>query len=339
MHTILIVDDAPENIDILRAILSPHYHVKVASTGERALKIALGEVSPDLILLDIMMPGIDGYEVCRTLKANPDKKHIPIIFVTSMEEQEDEEFGLQLGAEDYIIKPFRPAVVLARVKTHLALHDQTRELERRVDLRTRELQTTRLQIIQRLGRASEFRDNETGNHVLRMAIYCRLIGVAAGMGPVEVETLYTAAPMHDVGKIGTPDEILLKPGKLNAAEWAIMQKHTQMGADIIGEHDDALLSLARVVALSHHEKWDGSGYPLSLVGDEIPLAGRIVALADVFDALTSDRPYKKAWPVDEAVRTICNSAGSHFDPGLIPAFLTALPKMLDVMQLYAEPAA
>ena len=145
--------------------------------------------------------------------------------------------------------------------------------------------------------------------------------------------------MHDVGKIGTPDEILLKPGKLNAAEWAIMQKHTQMGADIIGEHDDALLSLARVVALSHHEKWDGSGYPLSLVGDEIPLAGRIVALADVFDALTSDRPYKKAWPVDEAVRTICNSAGSHFDPGLIPAFLTALPKMLDVMQLYAEPAA
>ncbi len=337
MHTLLIVDDAPENITLLRNIVAPHFRVVVATSGERALQIIQSEAPPDIVLLDVVMPGIDGYEVCRRVKADPLRADIPVIFVTSMDEQDYEEYGFAIGASDYIAKPFSPAVVLARVRTHLALYDQTRELERRVGLRTRELLDTRLQIIQRLGRASEFRDNETGNHVIRMSLYCKLIAQAAGLSPAATETLYLAAPMHDVGKIGTPDHILLKPGKLNAQEWDIMKNHALAGAEIIGEHTDELLSLARVVAMSHHEKWDGSGYPLGLKGEAIPLPGRIVALADVFDALTSDRPYKRAWSVEDAVQTIQAGAGLHFDPGLIAPFLSALPGMIEIMETYAEP--
>lgn len=340
IHTMLVVDDAPENIDVLYAILAPLYNVKVATGGEKALNIIMSDHPPDLILLDVVMPGIDGYEVCRRIKADPERHNIPVMFVTSMEEQKDEEFGLALGAEDYITKPYNPAIVLARVKTHLALYDQTRELERRVELRTRELQNTRLQIIQRLGRAAEYRDNETGYHVLRMSHYSRLIADAAGMGKVTVETLFLAAPMHDIGKIGIPDYILLKPGKLNEEEWRIMQTHVTMGGDIIGEHIDPLLAMARVVALSHHEKWDGSGYPLGLKGEDIPLVGRIAALADVFDALSSARPYKKAWPIEQAVATVVQAGGSHFDPGLIAPFLAVLPDMLKIKERYVEdPAA
>jgi putative two-component system response regulator len=283
-----------------------------------------------------MMPGIDGYEVCRRIKAHPERHNIPIMFVTSMEDQEDEALGLALGAEDYITKPFNPYIVLARVKTHLALYDQTRELERKVNERTRELQNTRLQIIERLGKAAEFRDNETGFHVTRMSRYSSLIALAAGHSPSEAELILLAAPMHDIGKIGTPDYVLLKPGKLDPAEWAIMQQHAAIGAEIIGDHDDPLLAMARSIAASHHEKWDGSGYPHGLTGEDIPLAGRMVAIADVFDALTSSRPYKQAWPVERACQTILDDAGRHFDPTLIQAFVTALPEILEVKALYVE---
>ncbi|MBC7917115.1 MAG: response regulator [Rhodoferax sp.] len=335
-HTLLVVDDTLSNITLLCSILEPFYRVKVATNGEKALQIALGEEPPDLILLDIVMQGLDGYEVCRRIKAHPARHSIPILFVTALEQQEDEEMGLALGAEDYITKPFSAPIVLARVRTHLALYDQTRELERKVDIRTRELQKSRVEIIKRLGRAAEFRDNETGNHVLRMSHFSRLIAKAAGLGDAVAEMLFLAAPMHDIGKIGIPDYVLLKPGKLNTQEWEIMQQHVRMGAEIIGDHPDELLAMARTVAMSHHERWDGTGYPLGLKGEDIPTVGQIVAMADVFDALTSSRPYKEAWPVEQAIQTILDSAGSHFDPGLIPAFRTALPDMILVRDMYQE---
>lgn len=335
-NTILLVDDVADNIDILNAVLSPYYRTRVALNGEKALQIARSANPPDLILLDIMMPGLNGYEVCRQLKVNPDTRDIPVIFVTAMSEMEDEKLGLELGAVDYITKPVSPPIVLARVRTHLALYDQNRELARQVRERTAELFNTRQQIIRRLGRAAEFRDNETGNHIIRMSHFCRLIGTAAGLGEKTVEILYNASPMHDVGKIGIPDHILLKQGKLDDDEWAIMRQHPQIGAEIIGQHADELLQTAWMIALCHHEKWDGSGYPNGLKGEDIPLLARIAALADVFDALTTARPYKKAWSVEDAVDFIESQAGSHFDPGLIEPFKRVLPDMLRIREEFSD---
>lgn len=334
--TLLLVDDVADNIDILNEVLSPHYRTRVALNGEKALKIACSANPPDLILLDIMMPGLDGYQVCERLKSNPDTRDTPVIFITAMSEVEDERHGLELGAVDYITKPISPAIVLARVRTHLALHNQNRELARLVHERTAELYRTRQQIIQRLGRAAEFRDNETGNHIIRMSHFCRLIGAAYGLGEKTLDILFNAVPMHDIGKIGIPDHILLKPGKLDAAEWAQMQQHPEIGAQIIGEHADELLQAARRIALCHHEKWDGSGYPQGLKGEQIPLMARIVALADVFDALTSARPYKQAWSVEEALAYIESRVGSHFDPQLIEPFRRVLPQMLQIRERYAD---
>lgn len=335
-QTILIVDDTPDNIDVLAEVLSPHYQTKIALNGEKALRIAAGESKPDLILLDIMMPGISGYDVCLRLKRNTDTRGIPVIFVTAMNDMVDEKKGLEMGAVDYITKPISPSIVLARVRTHLALYDQTRELERLVALRTAELEKTRSQIIRRLGRAAEFKDNETGNHVIRMSHYSRLMAQASGMRAAQVDLLFHAAPMHDVGKIGIPDHILLKPGKLDASEWVVMRQHPAMGAEIIGEHKDELLQAAHSVALTHHEKWDGSGYPAGLKGEEIPIFARIVAIADVFDALTTARPYKEAWTVEAALKMIDDGMGHHFDPGLASALISALPEMLKIKEQYSE---
>ncbi|MGE5387043.1 MAG: HD domain-containing phosphohydrolase [Betaproteobacteria bacterium] len=335
-QTILIADDMPENIELLAAVLEDEYDIKVASNGEKVIKIAYSENPPDLILLDVMMPGLSGHEVCRRLKANPDRRKIPVIFVTSMCSVEDEKLGLDIGAVDYITKPISPPVVKARVRTHLALYDQSRELERMVVQRTNELLFSRQQVIRRLGRAAEFKDNETGNHVIRMAHYSRLIGEASGLGPAAQDILLQTAPMHDIGKIGIPDRVLLKPGKLDEDEWVLMKQHPVMGANIIGKHDDELLSTARVIALTHHERWDGSGYPQRLKGEDIPLLGRIVALADVFDALTSVRPYKPAFSVEYAMEYIHNEAGRHFDPALIPAFEKALPRIIEIQAAYAD---
>lgn len=334
--TLLLVDDVPDNLDILNQVLSPHYRTRVAINGERALRIANASPPPDLILLDIMMPGLNGYEVCAQLKANPDTRDIPVIFVTAMSEIEDEARGLALGAVDYITKPISPAIVLARVRTHLALYDQNRELSRQVRARTLDLFNTRQQIVRRLGRAAEFRDNETGNHIIRMSHYCRLIGEAAGMGEKAVEILYNATPMHDVGKIGIRDEVLLKNGPLTPAEWAHMKRHPEIGAEIIGKHSDEMLQAAREIALCHHERWDGSGYPAGLAGEQIPLIARIAALADVFDALLTVRPYKAPWTLEDAVAHIEASAGTHFDPGLIEPFHRALPRMLQIREQFSD---
>jgi putative two-component system response regulator len=335
-QTVLVVDDAPENLELLKNVLAPDYVVKVANTGEKALRIAYSDAPPDLILLDVMMPGLSGHEVCRRLKANPDRCKIPVIFVTGMDSMEDERFGLDIGAVDYITKPFSPAIVQARVRTHLALYDQTRELERMVGQRTHELVTSRGHIIRRLGRAAEFKDNETGNHVLRMSHYARLIGTAAGLGEAAVEIVFTTAPMHDVGKLGIPDHVLRKPGKLSPEEWEIMKQHPAIGAEIIGEHDDDLLATARLIALTHHEKWDGSGYPAGLAGEDIPLVGRIVAVADVLDALLSERPYKPAFSLAESMAYIDPQAGKHFDPMLVAALNSVLPEVVKVRAMFAD---
>lgn len=323
---ILIVDDAATNLQILRQVLHEDYRLLFALDGEKALKLAQEE-APNLILLDVMMPGLTGLETCKLLKANPTTKSIPVIFVTALSEVSDESAGFEVGAVDYITKPISPPVVRARVKTHLSL------------VGADELQKTRLQIIQCLGRAAEYRDNETGLHVIRMSHYSRLLALAAGFSASQADLLFHAAPMHDIGKIGTPDHVLLKPGKLDQDEWALMQKHVLMGAEILGEHDSPLLQMARTIALYHHEKFDGSGYPHRIAGEAIPIEARIVAIADVFDALTSIRPYKKAWEVQAAVDLLQSEKGKHFDPELVDLFIAQLPAMVEIKEKYAEETA
>ena len=333
-QTVLIVDDTAEDITVLVETLKEDYHVKAAINGDLALKIVQSSL-PDIILLDIMMPGIDGYEVCRRLKADHTTRHIPVIFISAKMSVCDELMGLEIGAVDYITKPISPARVQARIRTHLALYDQNRELDRKVLEQTAEINQTRLQIIQRLGRAAEYKDDETGMHVVRMSHYARLLGIAAGMSEIEADMLMNAAPMHDIGKIGIPDNILKKPGKLSGDEFQIMQGHAQIGADIIGDDASELLKMAKIVALTHHEKWNGQGYPNRLKGEEIPRIGRIVAIADVFDALTSERPYKAAWPVQDAIAFIEQAAGEHFDPQLVKHFVAILPQVLEIKNRYS----
>ncbi len=332
--TILIVDDTPVNITLLSNILTD-YKLKVANNGAKALDVA-SRYRPDLILLDIMMPDMDGYTVCMKLKRDLRTKNIPVIFVTAMDDETDETRGLEVGAVDYITKPVKPPIVLARVRTHLKLYDQNRALEYLVSERTKELNESRLEIIRRLGLAAEYKDNETGMHVIRMSYYCEVMAKGLGMGSEEVNLLLNASPMHDIGKIGIADNILLKPGRLNAEEKLLMEQHTKIGATIIGEHDNPLLEMARTVALTHHEKWDGTGYPQGLSREDIPLAGRIVAVADVFDALISKRPYKDAWPFEKAVALIKEESGRHFDPAVVDSFLDNLDEIFNLARTHAD---
>ena len=320
---LLLVDDEPNNLQVLRHILQDHYRLLFARDGEKALQLAAAS-RPDLILLDVMMPGMTGLEVCRQLKQDPQTAALPVIFVTALSDSKDEAEGFAAGAVDYISKPVSPPIVLARVRTHLSL------------VRVEELVETRLQIIQRLGRAAEFKDNETGLHVIRMSHYSRLLALAAGHGERFADELLNAAPMHDIGKIGIPDAILLKPGKLDADEWNIMRSHAEIGARIIGEDKSSLLQMAATIALSHHERWDGTGYPQGLQGEAIPLAARIVAIADVFDALTSKRPYKEAWSADKAFDLIASEAGKHFDPALAACFLGLRAELEAIRQRWQE---
>jgi len=326
--TILIVDDSPENIHVLTGVLSPYYKTKAAINGKIAIKIACSENKPDMILLDIMMPDLDGYAVCRYLKQFPETAKIPIIFISAKNEIKDEEKGFDLGCVDYINKPISPSLVLARVSAHLKLADQQSHLMGLVKKTTEHLEKTRMEIIESLGRAAEFKDNETGMHVVRMSWYSYHIAKQLTGNEAWSELLRNAAPMHDIGKIGIPDDVLLKPGKLNDDEWITMQKHVEYGVEILGKHETELLVLAVEVAEFHHEKWDGSGYPKGISGKDIPLSARIAAIADVFDALTSDRPYKKAWTVADAVELIESESGKHFDPELVCNFKDCLPLIL-----------
>lgn len=333
--TILLVDDTPANIDILVGILRDHYQLKVALNGETALRI-INDSPPDLILLDVMMPGMSGFDVCKTIKSNPLTATIPVIFVTALGEINDETEGLGLGAADYITKPVNAAVVKARVACQLKLYNQAQHLETLVQQRTSELQSTRLHIVQCLGRAAEYKDNETGYHVIRMSHYSELLARAAGLNDHFCSLLLHAAPMHDIGKIGIPDNILGKCDSLDEDEWRVMQQHPQLGANILGDLDSELMQMASRIALTHHERWDGQGYPFGIKGEEIPIEGRIVAISDVFDALTSARPYKPAWSIRETMKYLKDSRATHFDPDLVDIFVPLEDQLLQIRERYLD---
>jgi len=308
-NTILVVDDVAENLDVLRGILSQDYRVKLASNGRKALDIAFKE-PPDLILLDIVMPEMNGYEVCKRLKSNDITQKVPIIFVTAKGEVEDEKEGLELGAVDYITKPVKLPIVLERIKNHLKL------------VRAEELEKMSRAAVHMLGEAGHYNDEDTGEHVWRMGAYSGAIARAAGWSTKHWKMLQLAAPMHDTGKIGTPDAILKAPRKLTDDEWVVMKNHTTIGHSILSNSDNSLFQMAKDVALSHHEKWNGQGYPKGVSGGSISEAARIVAIADVFDALTMKRPYKKAWPIENAFAEIEKCSGTHFDPHFVNIFLS-----------------
>jgi putative two-component system response regulator len=322
-QSLLLVDDEPTNLRVLRTVLQEQYRLLFAKSGEEALQL-LEKEQADLILLDVMMPGLTGFDVCARLKVNPLTCAIPVIFVTALKDEMDETKGFEVGAVDYITKPISPAVVRARVKTHLSL------------VQAQELKQTRLQVIQRLGRAAEYKDNETGLHVMRMSHYAQVIALAYGFSEQKAEDLLHAAPMHDIGKIGIADSILLKPGKLTTEEYQEMQKHPLIGAEIIGDCESDLLKMAKAVALYHHEKWDGTGYPFGLSGEQIPVEARIVALSDVFDALTSARPYKQAWSIEQTLQHIRAQKGQHFEPLLVDLLEQNLQQILAIKQRWAE---
>lgn len=334
-QSILVVDDIKDNIDVLHSILKDDYQIRFSLSGRKALELAKKH-KPDLILLDVMMPEMDGFTVCSALKENPLTKNIPVIFVTANNETVDEVKGFDLGAVDYIAKPVTPAIVKARVKTHLMLADQKNSLFLEVKEKTEEIFKTQVEIINVLGRASEYKDNETGKHVQRVGAYSYLIARAMGVDQIESEFLMLAAPMHDVGKIGVADNILKKPGRLSDTERIQMNLHAMFGGMIIGEHSSEVLKYAKIIAEQHHEKWDGSGYPNGIKGEDIHLYARIVALADVFDALTSERPYKDAWPVEKATNLLQEESGKHFDPTVVQLFMDNLDGILKIKDSYKD---
>jgi putative two-component system response regulator len=357
LGTLLLVDDTPENLVVLGELLRPHYRVRVASSGQRALEVAASNPRPDLILLDVMMPGMDGYATLRALRQDPATAGIPVIFVTAMDSIQDEEHGLELGAVDYITKPVRPAIVLARVRTHLEikqardwLKDRNDVLEAEVARRMGENQLIQDVSIQALARLAETRDPETGNHLLRTQRYVRALATKLRnhqrfsyfLTERNIELLVKSAPLHDIGKVGIPDHILLKPGKLDPEEWVIMKTHAKLGSDAIehaeadSEQPVAFLILAKEIAHWHHERWDGSGYPDGLIGDAIPISARLMALADVFDALISRRSYKEPVALEETRRIIAAERGRQFDPDITEAFLDIFDEFVAIARRHGD---
>ena len=355
--TVLVVDDTPDNLALMQLLLRDTYKVKAANNGERALKIAASEQPPDLILLDIMMPGIDGYEVCRRLKAEPATRNIPVIFLTAKSEVADEQLGFELGAVDYITKPISPPIVLARVKTHLAqkataefLRDKNAFLEQEVERRSREVMAIQDVTILAMASLAETRDNETGNHIRRTQHYVQALArrlsnhprFASYLTVPTIKLLFKSAPLHDIGKVGIPDRILLKPGKLTPEEFEIMKTHTTLGRDAIAHAEQQLgvdvgfLTIAKEIAYSHQEKWDGSGYPEGLQGEQIPISARLMAVADVYDALISRRVYKEPMPHEQAADIIRQTAGRHFDPDVVEAFLDIQETFRAIAAAYAD---
>jgi len=340
--TILVVDDTPDNLALMSNLLKDDYKVKIANGGEKALKIMASESPPDLILLDIMMPGMDGYEVCQRLKRDPRTMNIPVIFLTAKAEVEDERKGLELGAVDYITKPISPPIVMARVKNHLALKVMADFLRNKNDfleleVAKRTLEVTAIQDVTILAMASlaETRDSDTGNHIRRTQFYVKALAERLRDHPrfawfltdVNINMLFKSAPLHDIGKVGIPDRILLKPGRFEPFEFEIMKTHSILGRDAIAHAEASLgtnvefLSFAKAIAMSHQEKWDGSGYPQGLAGDDIPIAARLMAVADVYDALISRRVYKEGMPHEQAVLIMIEGRGKHFDADMFDAFI------------------
>ena len=358
--TILVVDDTPDNLSLLRELLKVDYQVQLANGGERALKLAALAPHPDLILLDIMMPDIDGYEVCRRLKSNPLTRHIPVLFVTAKSDVADEQHGLEMGAVDYITKPISPPIVLARIKIHLALkthadflRDKSHFLEAEVTKRTREVTAIQDVTILAMASLAETRDSETGNHIRRTQFYVKALAqhlstqpqFAAQLTDSYIQMLFKSAPLHDIGKVGIPDSILQKPGKLTAEEYTIMKNHPLIGAQALAKviagtahtGEKSFLDYARQMVEAHHERWDGSGYPHQLRGTAIPLAGRLMALADVYDALISKRIYKRGFSHEEVRQMLIEESGSHFDPDVVAAFLAREADFLQIAKKFADP--
>jgi len=340
--TVLVVDDTPDNLALMSNLLKDDYKVKIANGGEKALKIAASDSPPDLILLDIMMPGMDGYEVCQRLKRDPKTVDIPVIFLTAKTEVEDEKKGLELGAVDYITKPISPPIVMARVQNHLALkamtdflRDQNDFLELEVVKRTREVTAIQDVTILVMASLAETRDSETGNHIRRTQFYVKALAeklrdhprFAWFMTDTNINMLFKSAPLHDIGKVGIPDRILLKPGRFEPHEFEIMKTHTTLGYEAIVHAENALgtdvefLAFAKTIALSHQEKWDGSGYPQGLAGDDIPIPARLMAVADVYDALISRRVYKEGMGHEKAMQIMIEGRGTHFDADMFDAFV------------------
>jgi putative two-component system response regulator len=355
--TILIVDDSPENLGLLTELLRPHYRVLAAQSGERCLQLAVSEQPPDLILLDVMMPLMDGYAVLSQLRIMPETHHIPVLMLTALADADSEEYALKQGAADYIVKPIRPTVVLARVRTQLeakqardGLRLQNTVLEQEVARRMAENDLTQQVSIRALAHLAETRDPETGNHILRTQAYVQLLASSLRdhprfcetLTPRYIDLLSRSAPLHDIGKVGIPDYILLKPGKLTPDEWATMQTHAKLGSDAIeGAERDIeqpleFLTLAKEIAHWHHEKWDGNGYPDGLSGEQIPLSARIMALADVFDALICKRVYKPALEHEVARDMIAACRGLHFDPDIVDAFLLQFAAFTDISHQYQD---
>ena len=337
---ILIVDDEPANVALLEDILEEQGYTYFRSTSDSRKALAMyEEMRPDLVLLDLNMPHLDGFQVMEQLQELEQDYYAPILVLTAQSDRNTRIKSLEAGARDFLGKPFDLIEVKQRIANMLEIrlfHNQTRDqnrlLELKVKERTYELEETRREAILRLGRAAEYRDNETGMHVIRMSRLSARLAKEIGLSEQECQLILQASPMHDVGKIGIPDDILLKPGKLDDKEWKTMKMHPEIGAKILSGSRSELMQMAESIALSHQERWDGSGYPYGLKGEEIPLAGRIVAVADVFDALTSKRYYKDAFSVEESMKIIEDSSGKDFEPRLVEAFKNALPQMIKIVK-------
>jgi putative two-component system response regulator len=334
---VLAVDDDSDLLALIGKVLAHDYKVMLAEDPGTALDYATGKPRPDLILLDVEMPGASGFEFFQVLKAEHASADIPIVFLTGNTDAKTQVEGLQMGAVDYITKPINAAVLAVRVRTQMALANRRAELERMVKERTSALESTRLQLIRRLSRAMELHESAAvGNRVMRLAQYARLVAHAAGAKPAVSEMLAVAAPLHDVGKLGIPSEILRKPGKLSAPDWERVKRHPEIGADIIGEHDDPLLKLARQLALTHHEHWDGSGYPKGLKGEKIPWAGRLMAVVDAFESMTTTQFWREPMKFMEAANEIMEGSGKRYDPAIVEAFRKALPMLKKVREAYND---
>ena len=334
---ILAVDDDSDLLALMAKALGADYDTDTSSDAGSAIEKAFASPQPDLILLDVEMPDVSGFEVCRALKGEPATADIPIIFLTGKTEAQAQVEGLELGAVDYVMKPINAKVLKARVRLHLALIDRRQELERMVKERTEQLERSRSELIKRLGRAMEMHESAAvGNRVMRVGHYARLLSQASGAKPQVCEMMQIAAPIYDIGKLGVPAEILRKNDKLSAPDWERVKRHPVLGAEIIGEHDDPLLKLARQIALTHHECWDGSGYPQGLKGEAIPWPGRVMAVVDAFESMTTTQFYRSPKSVDDASYEIEKFAGKRYDPKMVEAFKKALPAMQKVRETYAD---
>lgn len=357
--TVLVVDDTPDNLTLLTALLKDTYRVRAANNGEKALRCVRGDDKPDLILLDIMMPVMSGYDVIREIKADPATRNIPVIFLTAMSSVEDEKRGLAMGAADYITKPISPPLVLARVKTQLEnkaaadfLRDQNAYLEAEVKKRTSELSAIQDVTILAMASLAETRDTDTGNHIRRTQYYVKSLAeqlknhprFASFLSEQTIDMLFKSAPLHDIGKVGIPDRILLKPGRLTPEEFEIMKKHITLGRDAIEHAEQQLgmpvefLRIAKEIIFYHQEKWDGSGYPTGASGKNIPISARLMAVADVYDALISHRVYKEGMTHEKAVAIIVDGKGSHFDPDVVDAFVEQSEEFRAISAYYADAA-